>query len=208
MTETEWERCTDPVAMLEFLRVCGPMDARKLRLFAVACLRRVWDRINQRGRTAIETAERYADGRAGPEELRAARLACRAAGSGAAWYAAAGDPFIAARNAALSAQSGYAPGPARETERTTQAALLRDILGNPLRAAPTIDRACLTADAIALAAVIDEEGVFDRLPLLALRLEEAGCQNPEVRDHCRALRLHARGCWVLDLVLGRAHMKG
>lgn len=203
MTDTEWERCTDPVAMLEFLRGRGPVDGRKLRLFAVACLRRVWDWIDERGRAAITTAERYADGLAGPGELRAARLACRAAGSQASWYAAASDPFIAARNAALSAQSGYAPGPAREAERATQAALLRDILGNPLRAAPTIARACLTADAIALAAIIAAESAFERLPLLASLLVEAGCPNQDVQDHCRVPRPHVRGCWVLDLVLGR-----
>lgn len=192
--------------MLTFLHGRGRVDERKLRLFAVACLRRVWDWIDERGRAAIETAERYADGQAGSEALRAARLACKAAGSHAAWYAAASDPWVAARNAALSAQSGYTAGPAMEAERAAQAALLRDILGNPLRTAPTIERACLTADAVALAAIIDTKSAFEQLPVLASLLVEAGCRNQEVEDHCRTLAPHARGCWVLDLILNRTRV--
>jgi hypothetical protein len=207
MTEAEWERCADPAVMLTFLHGRGRVDGRKLRLFAVACLRRVWDWIDERGRSAVATAERYADGRAGREELRAARLACKAPGSHAAWYAAASDPWVAARNAALSAQSGYTAGPALETERAAQAALLRDLVGNPLRPAPTIERARLTADAVALAAIIDEESTFERLPLLASLLAEAGCRSQEVEDHCRALGPHARGCWMLDLILNRTRVE-
>src|SRR5688572_16150151 len=113
MTEPEWDSCTAPQAMLEFLRGTGKASDRKLRLFGCACSRRVWRLLDERARAAVEAAERYADGATGSEELRAARLACKAAGDGASWYAAASEPFIAARNAALSAQSGFPGGDSR-----------------------------------------------------------------------------------------------
>src|SRR5262245_8668036 len=103
MTEGEWLACTDPAPMLEFLR--GRASGRKLRLFAVACSRRAWGRLDDLGRAAVDVAEAYADGDAGPDVLRAARLACKSAGGSAAWYAAASDPAVAARTAALSGQA-------------------------------------------------------------------------------------------------------
>src|SRR5262245_50713594 len=106
MNEHDWLSCTDPDAMLAYLRSRGTASGRKLRLFAVACSRRVWPWVDELGRAAVEAAERYADGLAGSEELRTARLACKFAGGQAAWYAAASDPAIAARNACCSAQSG------------------------------------------------------------------------------------------------------
>ena len=61
MTETEWQTAVEPHAMLEFLRTRGNVSPRKLRLFAVACSRRVWHLIDPLGHTAIEVAERFAD---------------------------------------------------------------------------------------------------------------------------------------------------
>src|SRR4051794_36930841 len=108
MTELEWQIASEPHTMLEYLQKSGRVSDRKLRLFAVACSRRIWDWIDARGRRAIETAERFADGLLGPQELRAARLACQGAGGQAAWYAAASNPAIAARNAARCAQAAAA----------------------------------------------------------------------------------------------------
>jgi hypothetical protein len=72
MTPEEWERCTDPQELLRFLR--AKASERKLRLFAVACCRRLWPWIGDgsRARAAVETAERFADGACSAEELRAA----------------------------------------------------------------------------------------------------------------------------------------
>jgi hypothetical protein len=50
---------------------------------------------------------------------------------------------------------------------------------------------------------IYDERAFDRLPILADALEEAGCTNPEMLDHCRQPGAHARGCWVVDALPGR-----
>src|SRR4051794_23877217 len=77
MTESEWQTASEPHAMLELLQSHGRASPRKLRLFAVACSRRIWPSIDVLGRHAVEVAESFADDLAGSEELRAARLACQ-----------------------------------------------------------------------------------------------------------------------------------
>src|SRR5437762_722095 len=54
-----------------------------------------------------------------------------------------------------------------------------------------------------LAQAVYEERAFERLPVLADALEEAGCTDAAILDHCRSPGPHARGCWVVDLLLGR-----
>jgi hypothetical protein len=188
--------------MLEFLR--GNAGDRKLRLFAAACSRRGWGRISAPGRAAVEVAEAFADGLAGPEELRAARQACKFAGGDAAWYAAASRAAIAARNAALSAQAGADPTP----ERAAQAALLHCVFGNPF-CPVALDPYRRTPTVVALGqAAYDERhlpaGTLDpqRLAVLADALEEAGA-DPAIVDHLRGDGPHVRGCWALDLVIDR-----
>jgi hypothetical protein len=52
-----------------------------------------------------------------------------------------------------------------------------------------------------LARGIRQEEAFDRLPILADALQEAGCDDAVVLDHCRGPGPHVRGCWVVDLLL-------
>jgi hypothetical protein len=200
MTDQEWLAATDLQDMLEFLR--GKASGRKLRLLAVACSRRVWSWIDARGRNAVDVAERFADGLAGPNDMRAARLACREAGGQAAWYAAASDPAIAARNAARSAQTAYADNVLSRAEELAQTNVVRDIFGNPFRRA-SLDPAWVTPGVVAPAQTIYDARAFGRLPELAGALEHAGCRNAGVLDHCRQPGEHVRGCWVVDLVLGK-----
>jgi hypothetical protein len=47
------------------------------------------------------------------------------------------------------------------------------------------------------------EGAFDRLPLLADALEDAGCSDAEILSHLHSPGPHVCGCWALDLVLGK-----
>ena len=83
MTEAEWLACTDPQEMHDFLWVKASdglkrnegRGQRMMRLFAVACCRRIWHLlIDKRSREAVEVAERYADGRATDEELEIASV--------------------------------------------------------------------------------------------------------------------------------------
>jgi hypothetical protein len=76
MTETAWNACTDPQAMLSFLQTTGKASDRKLRLLAVACCRAVWRLFtSQTVRAAVEVSELYADGQETPERLEDARAA-------------------------------------------------------------------------------------------------------------------------------------
>jgi hypothetical protein len=84
--------------------------------------------------------------------------------------------------------------------------LFRCMFGNPFRPV-TIDRSCLGwngATIPKLAQVIYENYRFTDLPILADALEESGCANGEILGHCRQQVEHGRGCWVVDLMLGKS----
>jgi hypothetical protein len=66
------------------------------------------------------------------------------------------------------------------------------------------DPSWLTDTVLALARGIYDEKAFDRMPYLADALQDAGCEAEDVLTHCRGPGPHARGCWVVDLVLGKA----
>jgi hypothetical protein len=196
--EVTWMACADPAPMLDFLRMSGAASDRKLRLFAVGCSRRVWDWLDAVGRAAVEVAEMYADGQASADQLRVARLACKFAGGSAAWYAAASNPAVAARNAALSAQAVPA-------EHAAQAALLRDIVGIPFRGETVIGPwGAGTVRDIAESVYAERDFSRPRLAALAEALERAGCNDNEFLDHLRGPGLHTRGCFVVDALLGKA----
>ena len=61
----------------------------------------------------------------------------------------------------------------------------------------------MSTTAAGLARAIREERWYDRLPILADAMEEAGCGDLDLLDHCRTAARHVRGCWPVDLVLGR-----
>ena len=57
---------------------------------------------------------------------------------------------------------------------------------------------------VRLATGVHESRCFDRLPILADALEDAGCDNADILAHCRGPGPHVRGCWVVDLILGKS----
>jgi hypothetical protein len=221
MDEEQWLACDDPHKMLVFL--WGEVSERKRRLFACACCRRIWGLLtDERSQTAVEVAERVAEGLATEEErdlaFRAAQVVYReerdrermdsvAYFAGIAAWLASGTGGGSARAAGVAATwATHDDTP----ERIRQAALLRDILGNPFRPA-TIKPAWRTPAVVAHAQLIYDErhlpaGTLDkdRLAVLADALEEAGCEDEQILGHLRSGGDHVRGCWAVDLVLGKS----
>jgi len=67
----------------------------------------------------------------------------------------------------------------------------------------SVDATWLTSTVKQVAIAIYSANGFDRLPILADALEDAGCDNADILNHCRQPGEHVRGCWVVDLLLGR-----
>jgi hypothetical protein len=148
-------------------------------------------------------------------EQDALALAEREAAAWLAWRLVGGrwNPEEAAAQAAefgaeVADRRGEEPA-----ERAAQCDFLRDLFGNPFRPV-TLDPAILTwhdATVVRLSwAAYDErhlpEGTLDngRLLVLADALEEAGCGDARILEHLRGPGEHVRGCWVVDLVLGKS----
>ena len=225
MTEAEWLGCELPMRMVGFLQ--GRGSDRKLRLFVCACCRRVWHLLeDERSRQAVEIAEHFADGTAAAEDLRQAMVTAFAAGqvlacrkekipnartdAADACCATCFDRVTeAVRSASRRTAGALACGGQDVSELQSQCALLRDLFGNPFRPA-TLDPDWLTPNVLALAAAAYAErelpsGMLDRtrLAVLADALLDAGCDSIDVLAHCRSEGPHVRGCWVIDLLLGR-----
>jgi hypothetical protein len=89
-----------------------------------------------------------------------------------------------------------------EAIRAEYAVVFRDIFGNPFRPV-TFSQEWRTDTVVALARQMYDSRAFDRMPILADALQDAGCDSEDVLDHCRGEGPHVRGCWVVDLVLGK-----
>ncbi len=137
---------------------------------------------------------------ASQDEIRAS-LSNRCA-EDASWWAACAMAGVAPDQQNLSALQEED----RAREGTFQANALRDIFGNPFRPI-TLNPAWLTSTVLALAQGIYSEKAFDRMPILADALQDAGCDNEDILNHCRQQREHVRGCWVVDLLTGRKLME-
>jgi hypothetical protein len=87
-------------------------------------------------------------------------------------------------------------------ELRQQAAFLRDTCGNPFRPV-AFSLEWRTDTALSLASQMYESRDFGAMPILADALQDAGCDNADILDHCRGPGPHVRGCWVVDLVLGK-----
>lgn len=90
-------------------------------------------------------------------------------------------------------------------EMQSQCSLLREIFGNPFRSVTVDERWLMWSGktVVKLALAIYEERAFERLPILADALEEAGCIDADILNHCRQPEQHVLGCWAVDLLLGK-----
>jgi hypothetical protein len=197
MTEAEWLASECASDMLQYLRDSDrspEKDAsrgRKYRLFACACVRWVWERrptLSDTDRAAVAVAERFADKQVAPTELQEARSS---GAVGLARKTLLRSPRMAASDIARAM-----------SDDSAVPTLLRDVIGNPFRPV-TVDPAWLMSTVRALAAVIYADRAFDRLPILADAIEDAGCDSADILAHCRGDGPHVRGCWVVDLLLGK-----
>jgi hypothetical protein len=217
MTVAEWLSCTDPQAMLKFLQ--SKASDRKLRLFAVACCRDIWELIpGEAGRNAVKASEEYADGRIRRKDLTEMRQRARREESTLAHWAAmaVSRPAIAAGWVAHLAADAedrqgihhlYAPT-AKPSPR--QCHHLRDIFGplpfrpvsiNPTWLTPTVTNLAQAAydNRILPAGTLDAA----RLAVLADALLDAGCTDTDILRHLRGPGPHVRGCWAVDLLLAK-----
>src|SRR5262249_33328398 len=87
-------------------------------------------------------------------------------------------------------------------ESRNQCALIRDVFGNPFRTV-AFSPEWRTDTAVALARQMYEGYEFSAMPILADALQDAGCDSADILNHCRGEGSHVRGCWVVDLVLGK-----
>ena len=218
MTEAEWLACENPARMLTF--VGRQPRERKFRLFGVACCRRVWEMFpSDACRNAVEIAEQYADGAATTKELTQVEKRLRRkvldhkhrSGQRArsvAWRVTQNAYSPSIISLAMMELFGLSVAvawgaDARKKEGCRQSASLRDVFGNPFRPV-AFDAAWRTSTAVALATQMYDSRDFGAMPILADALQDAGCTSDDILDHCRdPKQTHVRGCWVVDLVLGK-----
>jgi hypothetical protein len=229
MTEEQWLTCEDAIDML-LVPPGKAVGERKLRLFAVACCRRVWDVLSPDNRSAVEVAERYADGLATLQQLTHWQELCVPLRDDdpdtlpedeppSYWCDMATWQAILPRAAAgvtdvCDATRRVARDRSGEWEDVVQARLLREIVGNPFTAPPPISPSMLRwhdslLPRLAEAAYRERSlpsGHLDpaRLAVLADALEDAGCTDAELLAHLRGPGPHVRGCFAVDVLLNRS----
>lgn len=210
MTEEEWLVSTDLRHMALHLETLGLREGvvtlRKCRLLLIAGCRSTSEQLKLRGVDIYDLGERYADGVASEEEARDTRRVLQQLM----------NPFRPSLLPLVElAIDGSRPAHecvtdcfrrvARNTvvSHSVLTVLLCDIFGNPYRR-KRCEKSWLTSDVLALARGIYDERAFDRMPILADALQDAGCANEDVLSHCRDPHTaHVRGCWVVGLLLGK-----
>jgi len=219
MTESEWLACTELQPMLESLR--GKVSERKWLLLAVACWRTIWKTLSEpSSRRAVEILELLAGGQrieigetlwidgqlveidqipwiinheGKPRTLYWFDINAKRK---ALWLAANALRIVP------TVEGNDLDQKIRANHSDARVRLLYDIFANPFRPV-TVDPAWRTSTVVSLAQGIYDERAFDRLPILADALEDAGCTNADILIHCRQPGEHVRGCWVVDRILGK-----
>jgi hypothetical protein len=221
MNENDWLTSRFPHTMLTYVRPRA--SARKKRLFAVACCRQVERLIrDDRIRAAVEAAEAFAEGTiSNSERTRIAasavfdenyRVSLQASRAHQAARSAIGEISEVA-NAAIFASMSLSIDQSQKETRVGRLivtmqqhdSLICDLLRDVVN--PFFDEAVepewRSKNAVALAETIDRDRSYDMLPILGDALMDAGCTSERLLAHCRSAGPHVRGCWAVDLVLGK-----
>ena len=205
---------------------------RQLILWACACCRRIGHLFHGTGcLSAILAAERFADGDLTFKELTAfgndgsnwhsetlyasgatsvrslvTQSCSHLVGGVDSAFDGMETPFLVpaddAARWAVAAVREHAGKAAAVREKIVQCSILRDILGNPFRPVHCSAEWKTTA-VTALARETYDDRRFSNLPEIATAFIEAGCESADILAHCRSEKPHARGCWVIDMILQR-----
>ncbi len=219
MTEAEWLACDDPRPLAEWVRDETP--SRRYRLLNCACCRSLapWFINNQLGE-CVGRAELFADSVLTERTFAKWGKLADTLGRGAYGHSAAFVRVTEAVRGLFSYRLISYPAnwdawrvlcvdlaacgePFCSEAPELVRRLLRDIFGNPFRPV-AFSPEWRTSTAFAIAAQMYESHDFSAMPILADALQDAGCDSADILDHCRdEKQFHVRGCWVVDLVLGK-----
>jgi hypothetical protein len=221
VNEEEWLTSTRSGWMLERAKRATALTpkarARKFRLLAALIVRSLPGVERADGvLRVVEAVEGQCDGAVTPDVVAAlVRITARPPALNdepGGWgqllhHLVALDAYSAAYGVASAARwSDHPPQPGRYSDADPlvahHAILIRDVFGNPFRPV-AFDPAWRTSAAVGIAQTMYESRDFAVMPILADALEDAGCDSPDVLAHCRGDGPHVRGCWVVDLVLGK-----
>jgi hypothetical protein len=218
------------VARLYDMRVIAD---RKFRLLSCACCRQVVHHLSEPQLELLKATEAYCEGAVSEAELREGweqlphpfEWDSGAGGDTSEEYLyeavvhAAGPPYSynewdellepdsVPHASAVMTSLSLALGQRRlwnedEALKQTGRWLVEDIFGNPYRPVK-FNPKWRTEHTVGLAAKMYDDRDFRAMPILADALEEAGCDIADILTHCREPGVHVRGCWVVDLVLGK-----
>ena len=204
MTADDWQGAYDPLEMIEAL---SDSERQRWWWFIILCL----DEFGEH--STADLIRRANSGGLSHEELSGHRasLSNRAGLSGGG--RSLGHRPIHLSEDAQKARAGLAAledhafveGVTKATShrlQRLQCAWLRCLYPNPFRPAH-IDPSWLTSTVRTLAQGIYAERAFDRLPILSDALQDAGCTDEDILSHLRSDGPHVKGCWPIDLLLGK-----
>jgi len=211
--EQSWLTTESPASLLYTAKQLKVLKPRKAMLFACGCYRLVWDKITLANvRETVERAEERADKKLSQEELRKYRYVMGLPTRDSQnllqlSLSSLVTPKMLPMHIAWLVRAAFDPAKwdhANKWEHCKpQADLGREVLGNPYKPV-TLDKSWRTDTAVALARTMYESRDFSGMPILADALQDAGCDSDGILNHCRAAnQVHVRGCWVVDLVLGK-----
>jgi len=199
---------TDPTPLIAYVR--GRATGRQLALAAIALCRSDRDLMRPGySRDGVVWSERVTDGEIAPDDLGgldpgadylmgAAANRCRCV----AGLATDGD-LVRAHDSLAEVVEILIDQDWDNTRRLKRMAeVCRDVFGNPFRPV-SFSQEWRTETAAGLARQMYRSRKFSALPILADALQDAGCEDEHLLSHCRGPAPHVRGCWVVDLVLGK-----
>jgi len=216
MSEALWLNSNDPTVIYRFAR--DRASLRKLALLAAGIYRR-WDWLPPQCREVVVVIEQCAD-----EHVLAAAVIAATEEVNRTASPPLGLPALRALELLQNAAAGELFGlvtAACDVERRLNrersqpvrgddlpglaevADVMREVFGNPLRSI-NFAREWRTSTVVTLARTMYESREYSAMPILADAIQDAGCDNDDILNHCRDTTLsHVRGCWVVDLVLDR-----